>query len=134
MPAFKTLPLPLGTLFACSLPLLLGGCEQHYDTIEAIPFVDQNFRACVLETGDTYPDDITELDCGGRNIRSAAEVKYFENLRELSLEDNHLESLDLSDTPDLRHLNLSDNQLNGLDLSENHELREVRLSHNEIST
>ena len=71
MPALNTRPLLISSLLACSLPLLLTGCEQHYDTLEAIPFADQNFRACVLETGESYPDDITEIDCEDLNIRSA---------------------------------------------------------------
>lgn len=127
----RTLPLSAIAIICTSL---LSGCDKHYETVDAIPFADQNFRTCVLEANEQYSEDITELDCDNSDIKSVDELKYFENLRELSLKDNQLAAIDLTNNPELRAVNLADNEIQVLDLSENENLRSLVITENELET
>lgn len=89
--------------------------------IESIRFSgNQELEACVKEHAEfynwIYADDVTELICKNKRLRSLAGIEYFRNINTLDISKNQLQVLDLYDEPNaisflpkLRNINFSDN-------------------------
>lgn len=82
-----------------------------------IPFEDEAFKQCVLETGAENAEQILELKCRKRHIKSVAGIEYLTELRFLDLTRNQLTRLDLSKNTKLTDLFVGSNELSELDIS-----------------
>lgn len=112
----------------------LSGCAQHYTHIRDIPFVDANFKRCVVLQGKTYSDQITELKCQGQYISLIKELSNFRQLRHLDLSHNLLTRLDVSDNPSLEVLSVEHNRLKSLKVKDNRKLKVLNASYNHLKT
>jgi Leucine-rich repeat (LRR) protein len=124
-----------------------------------IDFVDEAFKACVLETAAKMDvedaEDIVELRCRKQGIESAAGIEYLTGLKLLDLTRNELSKLDLSKNvlleevfvgnnelaslnvsgcTVLTHLEVFINELDELDLSNNILLEELYANKNDLET
>lgn len=85
--------------------------------ISEIPFEDENFKACVLETGFENAEDVKELRCRKRQIESLAGIEYFTELTLLDITRNRVSELDLSKNSKLEEAFLGNNELESLSVS-----------------
>ncbi|MCG3863513.1 MULTISPECIES: hypothetical protein [unclassified Photobacterium] len=112
----------------------LSGCAQHYAAISDIPFVDANFKRCVILQGKAYSEQITELKCDGLHISKIKELSNFPNLQQLDLAHNQLSKLDISDNPKLELLSVEHNQLSKLKTKYNKKLKVLNVSFNHLTS
>lgn len=96
----------------CFLVLLLivtlSACQPP-KTISEIHFADDNFAACVKQTGIEQFAQLKTLDCSDRDIKQADEIKYFTALTTLNLSENELTDIDVSHNQQLQRLEIWSN-------------------------
>lgn len=78
-------------------------------------------------------DQVFELWCSGKDIKSLKGIAYFSKLRDLYCDGNQLTSLDLSGNKYLWTLNCSDNKLTDLDISKNADLCDFSCNNNKLT-
>lgn len=78
--------------------------------LAGLSFSDPELQACIEETGSTFTNEITSLDCSDREITDLRGIEYLYALQSLNLSGNHITKLN-----GLRHLD----QLNSLNLERN---------------
>ncbi len=100
--------------------------------VAEIPFTDESFKACVLETGCEEAEDIVELRCRRKKIEDTTGLEYLTSLKLLDLTRNKLTELDVSKNINLEELFVGNNELVTLDLSQNKALKHLELFINEI--
>lgn len=118
--------------------------------LSAENFPDENLRSYLAgaydpgNTGMIARDAVKYLDCGGRGISNAKGLELLTELREVTLSDNPIASIDLSHNGELVYLYLENTELTELDVSGCAELiwlccdgctdlREVRLNNGQIT-
>ncbi len=131
--------------------------DPNYLNAEYIDFVDENFKAALLD-GYNYTNPTTSavttitVDTNGDgnisyeealavrvmmldydSIAQMPEIKYFTQLDTLSVSNNQLTELDLTDLISLEYLDCEDNQLTELNIEANAMLTDLNISHNTIS-
>ena len=102
--------------------------------IKDLPIKDAAFKAAVLATGMTDPDEVTEIRARKQKIKSVDGLAYFPNLILLDLTRNQLTDIDLSGNPLLEELYLGSNELEQLDVSHNKALRHLEIFINDIES
>ena len=75
---------------------------------------------------------VSTIDCYRQDIQSLSGIEYFSNLTELSVDDNLLSELNVSQNTKLKKLTCGRNQLEKLDLSRNPELRYLSCEYNQL--
>ena len=105
---------------------------------------DDNFEQALIDLGyDDVLDDyvltntisqITELIVVYKSISDATGIEDFVSLDRLSIFNNNLSSLDVSNNILLTHLSASNNNISDINVSENTLLEEIRLSNNNLSS
>ena len=83
---------------------------------------------------DAQLQQITSLSCGSNNIVNTKGIEKMTALTSLSLNDNQLTSLDVSNNTALTKLFLWNNQLTSLDVSHNTALTELYLWNNQLTS
>ena len=112
-------------------------------------FTDDNFYKCVVDsynekngTSVAYTDNltdeqfqtITKLVCDNKEIISADGIEKLINLTQLSIENNQLTALDVSENTALTTLWVDNNQLTTLDVRENTALISLDVDNNQLTT
>lgn len=121
--------------------------------LEDIPFEDQSFRACVLESKCTDSSELTELNARKRKIKHLGGIEHLTELtfidltknmiehadfsantklEELMIGNNRLETLVLTNCKELCHLEIFMNDLEALDLSQNKLLENLYANQNDL--
>lgn len=129
----------------CAMILAAPGMVRAGDEDEDITakFTDENFLAAVYSLiGKAAPDPILAGDVSsenllalsGKNIESLAGIEYFTALEILSVGNNQLTELDLSNNIALTNLNVSGNQLTELNVSASTALTSLNVSDNQLTT
>jgi protein phosphatase 1 regulatory subunit 7 len=122
---------------AC-LALIFLSHSLFAQRVSDIQFLDQNLRACVEQTAAVNNwlnvAEFTELKCHNSDIQSADEVALFTSLTSLSLYNNELVKIDLTDLKQLVYLNLANNRLQSLAISGLDKLETVYLFRNKLET
>ncbi|MEH0008381.1 MAG: hypothetical protein V6Z82_06630, partial [Flavobacteriales bacterium] len=86
-----------------------------------------------LDPDDPSIKKAKEIYVTGKGIRSLKGIEYFPELRKLTVSDNKLKSLDISENKKLYALNCHKNQLTELDISQNKALRYLSCSSNSLT-
>lgn len=103
---------------------------------------DEAFRNAMMAAADKDGDGkispeeaqaVTVLNASGLNLTSV-DFTYFNNIEELDLSDNQLETIDLSMTTKITNLNLNNNKLTSLNVEQLDQLQYLYANHNEIAT
>jgi uncharacterized repeat protein (TIGR02543 family) len=127
----------LPTMVFATEPLDVGDIE-----VNAVNFPDEAFRNWILNPSNLsgYGSDglltaeernkITEIDLTEQNISNLTGIEHFSSLLILTLTQNRLTDLDLSQNTALEELYCSSNQLTKLDLSQNINLTKVYCASN----
>lgn len=97
---------------------------------------DPNFRKYLLDTfsDDFETNDITEIDCKGREISDLTGIEYFPKLSYLDCGNNNITSLDLTHNLRLRYLDCKKNKLNTLNVQHLTFLKEIYCHDNKLTT
>lgn len=82
----------------------------------------------------TQVDEIKEIYCSGRQIKSLEGIQYFSNLEVLICDDNIIESIDVSKNTNLEYLSVYENKISSLDISNNEDLISLDCGLNELKT
>lgn len=85
--------------------------------LSEIEFEDDNFKTCVLETGFEDSNDLVELICRKKKIKSVKGVEHLTELKLLDLTRNKLTDIDLSKNTKLEEVFLGNNAIESLDVS-----------------
>lgn len=106
--------------------------------IDSLTFKDDALKACIKKTAsDNQWQDVeqfTSLKCHGMGIEQAQVVNQFINLQSLSLFNNNVQTLDLSNLSKLTLLNLANNDLRTLQISSLDKLEKLYLFKNQLVT
>lgn len=102
--------------------------------IKDLPIGDEAFKAAVLETGLTNPEDVIEIRARKQKIKSVDGLECFPNLKLLDLTRNQLTEIDVSQNLLLEELYLGSNELEELDVSHNNALRHLEIFINDIES
>lgn len=99
---------------------------------------DSAFQACLDERREerawSTAEDVLDIECHDRDIRSLDGIEQFTRLEKLSLYNNAITRAQLSDMPQLRHVNLARNQLEEITLANLPRLEELYLFRNNLRT
>ena len=107
---------------------------------------DANFKNALLTYSpiiDTNSDGEIQLSeaeavlglfVGSNNIHSLEGIKGFTNLTQLSVSENQLTSLDISQNPNIEFLNVEYNQITSLDVSQNPDIGYLNARFNQITS
>ena len=119
----------------------IGYVETDPIPLTAEYFPDDSFRR-YLKVFDENADGtlsgseqrkITAIDCYRLDIETVQGIEFFTQLQELSIDDNLISELDLSQNGRLQKLSCGRNRLTELDLSLNGRLRYVSCEHNMLT-
>lgn len=102
--------------------------------ISDIPFVDRDFKRCVLAQGKQSSDQITVLNCHHYHIRNGADLRYFHQLEHLDLSANKLQKIDVQHNRKLQVLSVEHNHLTEINVRYNKQLRVLNISFNRLKT
>ena len=94
---------------------------------------DANFAACLAAQSATYADQVTNIDCDSMSITSIDGIAVFTSLEILSLRDNQLTNVDVSNNIALTFLYLDNNQLTNVDVSSNTSLTYLSLENTQLT-
>lgn len=104
--------------------------------IENISFKDPAFAQCVHQAAQAHhwrtATEIKKLKCHSMDINEAQEVEYFSNLSYLSLYNNKLSHLDLTQLKQLEEVNLANNELASLKIQGLSQLKKLYLFRNHL--
>lgn len=104
---------------------------------------DPNFKAYCVENFDKDDDEeisyteallINYCHCGNRKIKSMTGIEFFSNLKQLSCDNNLIDSLDLSYNPALDYLDCGYNKLTFLDVRNCSALFSIQCNNNQLTT
>ena len=119
---------------------------KHYNLPNE--FKDENFYKCVVDkynsdndTNIAYTTNLTDeqiqsilfLACEGKEIINTSGLEKMPNLYYLSLNNNNIESLDVSNESKLEHLYLNDNKITNLNLSNNVKLTNLKIDNTNLT-
>ena len=125
----------------------LSGDEAPVNTA----FDDINFYKCVVDNYNSYSnnktedkeytdnltdDEIKSIDrffCNSKNVNSVNGIEKLKNITTLSMTDNNITSVDLSENKLLDKILLSGNKINFINISNNSALKTVSLSRNKLN-
>lgn len=114
----------------------LIGCAPP-SKVSEIRFSDNNFKKCILNLGIEDFTKITHIECSGMGIKSANEIKYFDQLTVLDLSFNNLSKLDVNANPNLQQINLwgqlTKSGIKSLTLGTLPKLTDLKLSGNQLN-
>ena len=132
-----------------NIPSLYGISEWMITRIErewpddvAPTISDEAFRSLMLSIADKDGDGkitreeaeaVTVLNASGLGL-TAVDFFYFNNIEELDLSDNDLETIDLSQVMKVTHLNLNNNKLTSLDVERLENLQYLFAANNKLTT
>lgn len=106
--------------------------------VDSLSFEDNAFKDCIKSVASErkwqYVEQFSDIKCHGMGIEKAQEVNQFINLHSLSLFNNNLQSLDLTNLSKLKLLNLANNQLHALEISSLNRLEKLYLFKNQLET
>ncbi len=115
-------------------------CESY--TYTSIP--DVNFENKLINIGlDNVQDGrvlisniskIETLDISNSNISDLTGIEKFKSLKNLTLNNNNISSIDLKNLINLEYLNCNNNQLSSLDLTINKSLRTIKCRSNKLNS
>ena len=110
--------------------------------VNATNFPDANFRNVVSSYDTSFEDGkldqherakVTQMNVGNRNISSLQGIKYFTELTSLTVNQNNLTTLDLSQNTKLTFLSCPNNRLTTLNVAECTELQTLLCGANQLS-
>ncbi|MEO9571859.1 MAG: T9SS type A sorting domain-containing protein [Polaribacter sp.] len=106
-----------------------GNSEDCPESITMVTIKDNNFEQALIDfgydkslNGKVVLDSIVnvvELNLNNKNISNISGISAFKNLKILSVDNNSIENIDLSENSKIETLSISNNKINFLDLSEN---------------
>lgn len=111
-----------------NLPLIQAIEDRYYST----QFIKDANGYINVETNKDQIAQVIDLSFGN-NITYLDGIEYLTNLKELSLSDNGVKSLDISKNVNLIRIWCGDNELSSLDLSQNTQLEELYCSRNKLT-
>ncbi len=121
-------------LFALIFPCLVNAAVA----IKEMHFNDPAFANCVYSAAEKNhwenAEQVTKLKCHSMAIVDAQEVINFTNLQFLSLYNNQLSQLNISQLINLEELNLANNQLTSLQIHDLKRLKKLYLFRNQLKT
>lgn len=82
-----------------------------------IPFEDDAFKQCVLDTKAENTEEITRLICRKKQIKNLAGIEYLTELKTLDVTRNQITRLDLAKNTQLVDLLAGNNEIGELDIS-----------------
>jgi Leucine-rich repeat (LRR) protein len=109
-------------------------------TYAALPIAieDIALRTCIEQLmekeGVSLPEQLTNLKCHHKSIKSVSGIEQFANLESLSLFGNSIAKADLTSLKSLKHLNLAKNQLTNIQINGLKHLETLYLFKNKLST
>ena len=117
---------------------------SHFLTAQFTNIPDPNFEQALINWGldsglpdgqvpTSAIDTLTRLLAGGQNISDLTGIQDFTALERITIVDNELTSLDLSQNLNLTFLQCSSNQLTSIDISQNIALEILLVSDNQLS-
>jgi Leucine-rich repeat (LRR) protein len=119
---------------------LLSWCMLNHAHAAAFNVQDSNLQACIQTLMEDQalhrPQDVTQIKCHSKGIRSMAGLAQFKNLESLSLYNNNLAQLDikLASFKKLKILNLARNNLTQLTLANLPSLTKLYVFDNDLKT
>lgn len=120
------------------LSALLLSQALNAKPLSEIEWRDSDFKACVMQQaaqqGWTDSTEFSELKCHSSNIHSPIAIRYFTELRKLSLYNNDIVELDVRNLTQLESLNVASNQLKVLLVEGLGELTELYAFRNVLTT
>lgn len=106
--------------------------------INTVDWGDPQLAKCIhkLASKNSWQntEDITDIKCHSKGIGSAQSLSKLKNLRKLSLFNNQIQQLDLSNLSQLEFLNLANNDLKKLQINGLSDLQKLYLFRNELQT
>ncbi|GGB91980.1 hypothetical protein GCM10011352_17560 [Marinobacterium zhoushanense] len=100
--------------------------------VAEIPFEDDAFKQCVLDTKAENAEEVTRLICRKKQIKSLAGIEYLTALRVLDVTRNQLTRLHLSKNTQLTDLFAGNNEISELDISNCTQLETLELFTNNL--
>lgn len=122
--------------------VILSVCCYHLvaKTHAAEPFTieDDALQTCIVQSmekaGFKQPEQLLELKCHNKYIKSIFGLEQLANLESLSLFGNRITSADLTSLKSLKHINLAKNNLSNLQISGLKNLETLYLFKNKLTT
>lgn len=111
-----------------NLPLIQAIEDRYYST----QFIKDANGYINVETNRDQIAQVIDLSFGN-NITYLDGIEYLTNLKELSLSDNGVKSLDISKNVNLIRIWCEDNELSSLDVSQNTKLEELYCNRNRLT-
>jgi hypothetical protein len=132
---YVDIPMPFNRIFV--LALLMSCISQTAYAFEfQVP--DGNLQQCLLELVEKKQwqtiEDVTEISCHSKKIRSLSGLEQFAKLQKLSLYNNQLSELNLTGLAELKHLNVAKNTLQNLTLGGLPVLEELYIFNNKLKS
>ncbi|WP_434998515.1 chromosome condensation regulator RCC1 [Vibrio scophthalmi] len=68
---------------------------KGYEWVKDVPFEDENFKQCILDSGHEKVAKVVELACTSKKIKSIAGIEYLQNLKKINVYANYIQEADL---------------------------------------